>query len=115
MRFDEWAIKTALSVVSIWIFIETTAYAVEPDPIAIGKRAETLGIVGILAAVIVVLAIALVLVYRGKEEASRRREERLEKLVELTATNIAEDSETRREQSAILLEFKRVIEKCQAK
>jgi beta-lactamase regulating signal transducer with metallopeptidase domain len=115
LRFDEWMAKVLLSAVAVWLLAESTLYAMDPDPINIGKRAETLGIIGILAAVIVILVVALVLVYRGKEEAARRREERLEKLVELTAGHIATSAETQREQAGILVEFKRAIDRCNSR
>jgi len=86
--FDEIMIKALMVAVSIWIMAESITYAQTTDPLAIGRRAETLGIVGILAAVIVILVVALVVVYRGKESAALRREERLEKLVESVVKTI---------------------------
>lgn len=111
-RVDEWTAKVLMIAVSVWMLGEAVAIAQAPDALAIGKRAETLGIIGILAAVIVILAVALVMVYKGKEAAALRREERLEKLVEQTATALAGDAETRRDTNVILVEFKSIVERC---
>lgn len=54
------------------------------DPIGIGRRAETLGIIGIEAAVIVLLAGALVWVYRGKEQQAAESNRILRELVGTT-------------------------------
>lgn len=82
LYLDEMLVKGLMVAVAFWLLAESVAYSQSTDPIAIGRRAETLGIVGIQAALIVILVIALVAVYRGKEAAALRREERLEKLVE---------------------------------
>ena len=79
---DEITIKILMVSVALWLLATCITFAQAPDPIDIAHRAEALGIVGILAAVIVILVVALVIVYRGKEAAALRREERLEKLVE---------------------------------
>ncbi len=114
LMFDEWLVKTCLVVCSALFLTAALSFAGETtvDPIGIGKRAESLGIIGILAAVIVILVVALVMVYRGKEAAAMRREERLERLIEQTSTAIAGDAETRRDTNNILVEFKAVIDKC---
>jgi type VI protein secretion system component VasK len=111
MRFDEFLTKFLLVSVACWM-LGIAVQAQTIDPVSIGKRAETLGIIGILAAVIVILALGLVLVYRGKEAAALRREDRLEKLIEKTASALSEDAETRRDTNSILLEFRNVIEHC---
>ncbi len=111
MRFDEFLTKFLLVSVACWM-LGIAVQAQTIDPVSIGKRAETLGIIGILAAVIVILALGLVLVYRGKEAAVLRREDRLEKLIEKTSSALSEDAETRRDTNSILLEFRNVIEHC---
>lgn len=113
--YEEMTVKILLVFSTIVFFFETVAYAQLPDPLETGKRAETLGIVGILAALIVVLVAALVLVYRGKEEAALRREKRVEELTELVVGAIATNTEAVHSNTALSVDVRNVLALCHAK
>lgn len=95
---EEMTIKTLLMISAVWLACQSIAYAQDVDPIGIGKRTESLGIVGVLAAVIVILVSALVIVYRGKEQQQAQANAQLQTLVERVCTAVEHSSD--------------VIEKC---
>lgn len=113
--FEEVTIKILLVCTSICFAFETVSLAQAPDPIQVGRQAETLGIVGILAALIVILVIALVLVYRGKEDAALRREKRLEELIDQVSGVVATNTEATHAGTALMVEVKTTLAHCHAK
>jgi hypothetical protein len=113
--YEEVTIKVMLLTCSGIFAFETVATAQMPDPIETGKRAETLGIVGILAALIVILVIALVLVYRGKEDAALRREERLEGMIREVAGVIATNTEASHVSTQLMVDVRNTLANCHAR
>jgi hypothetical protein len=105
--------KSGLLCAAVYLFMAVCAWAdTIPDPIGIGKRTETLGIIGILAAVIVLLVIANVILFRAKEALTAAAINQFSAVVTAATAKIAEDSEVKRNVCAVMVEVKDAIQEC---